>query len=980
MENAHTRNITGYFRDAVAAQKLQQIEITEESIKTEMAQVAQGRIDATSALELVEKYAHKPARPEEDDFDGPPSLEELRSIPVFMAARVVNIRREGGVQHAAALEDLTCVYYLPAILYEDGILRPDSMEVPWFPREYLHPILDNVLAVGHVKNVDGFIASHIKEVHDMRENADWTAYYQLAKDFWQAVNGSEMDGDVLLNHLDENQPLQLDGFVYIIPDNTVSATHHIKKLYEYALTEEKPANLLYQKLVELQSAKPEALAVGELAAMEAHRGQMGDAYPLSASQREAMNHFGGLQAGQILAVNGPPGTGKTTLLQSVVANLMVERALRKADAPIIVASSTNNQAVTNIIESFASIDGAHHFRGLDEHWIPRKRSFATYFPSRKKAEEARKKGYQITSQRMDYSVAEWEEESHLEEATGGMLSRCATLFGGEFSDLHACEGQLHTALHTLDKTRYAMLVLAGSLPFPIQLKARNTLTALEEVQAELLQLQERDQQYRTRLAEWQKCFKQLLLYRIFKFIPSVRKRLEGKINNFRSLEETALTAPNLCFADIEAYYGILLEDNRQRYDGYKSAIEILRHAETLLFLDIDPLLTSEGQTLSLMPEALDRLFDTTLRYYAFWLAVHYFECRWLAGECKTKPEELFKSTIPVLHDKYKRLCMLTPCLVMTFYMLPSFFCTYSDKYLYDFIDLLIVDEAGQVSPEIGAASFLLAKKALVVGDVHQIEPVWNISRGLDISLASDRGVIPADQFADFEKSGLHTSGASLMKAACKASHQEKFGEKGLLLTEHRRCYDEIICYCNELVYGGNLEPLRGNAQADKKYPFPDAFPLAHIQIDTAHSEKRGTSRYNTAEAAAILRWIATHFSGLQQAYPGEGAETLLGVITPFKAQADAIRRQLKNHPDARLLQAVSVGTVHTFQGGERRVILFSSVYGAEDGCAFLDAKKNLMNVALSRAKDRFIVFGDSNCLSHNTKQPSGLLRKHLRAN
>ena len=64
--------------------------------------------------------------------------------------------------------------------------------------------------------------------------------------------------------------------------------------------------------------------------------------------------------------------------------------------------------------------------------------------------------------------------------------------------------------------------------------------------------------------------------------------------------------------------------------------------------------------------------------------------------------------------------MVTPCLVMTFYMLPKQFVAYNGEksvYLYHLIDLLIVDEAGQVSPEIAAGAFSLAKKALVVGDV-----------------------------------------------------------------------------------------------------------------------------------------------------------------------------------------------------------------------------------------------------------------------
>ncbi|WP_249183085.1 AAA domain-containing protein, partial [Anaerostipes sp. Marseille-Q3525] len=90
--------------------------------------------------------------------------------------------------------------------------------------------------------------------------------------------------------------------------------------------------------------------------MKYHSGQMGGEYPLSPSQREAISCFSEIKNGEVLAVNGPPGTGKTTLLQSIVANMYVNAALKKDKAPVIVATSTNNQAVTNIIDSFGSIN------------------------------------------------------------------------------------------------------------------------------------------------------------------------------------------------------------------------------------------------------------------------------------------------------------------------------------------------------------------------------------------------------------------------------------------------------------------------------------------------------------------------------------------------------------------------------------------------------------------------------------------------
>lgn len=55
----------------------------------------------------------------------------------------------------------------------------------------------------------------------------------------------------------------------------------------------------------------------------------------------------------------------------------------------------------------------------------------------------------------------------------------------------------------------------------------------------------------------------------------------------------------------------------------------------------------------------------------------------------------------------------------------------------------------------------------------------------------------------------------------------------------------------------------------------------------------------------------------------------------------------------------------------------STTYGSEDGCFFIDCNKNIMNVAVSRAEDSFLVFGDTRCLKDDKNSPSGLLKKSI---
>ncbi|MCP4135616.1 MAG: ATP-binding domain-containing protein, partial [bacterium] len=68
------------------------------------------------------------------------------------------------------------------------------------------------------------------------------------------------------------------------------------------------------------------------------------------------------------------------------------------------------------------------------------------------------------------------------------------------------------------------------------------------------------------------------------------------------------------------------------------------------------------------------------------------------------------------------------------------------------------------------------------------------------------------------------------------------------------------------------------------------------------------------------------------------------------------------------------GTVHRFQGGEKRIVLFSHVI-AKGEPRFLNSRVNLLNVAVSRAQKHFIFIGSLEALSRGTY--TSLLKKHL---
>lgn len=117
-----------------------------------------------------------------------------------------------------------------------------------------------------------------------------------------------------------NERIKVDGKYYLFEDSLVSASFHILQIYNHLLKD--GGNKLYHKLMNGKTEPSRQLIkTTDIKKMKLHVGQMGGSFPLSEFQREALNHFSEIQEGDVLAVSGPPGTGKTTFLQSIVANM-----------------------------------------------------------------------------------------------------------------------------------------------------------------------------------------------------------------------------------------------------------------------------------------------------------------------------------------------------------------------------------------------------------------------------------------------------------------------------------------------------------------------------------------------------------------------------------------------------------------------------------------------------------------------------------
>lgn len=630
------KSATNYFRKALLAAQYPVIEYKDKVFETiTWSEISKGCLTPENAKRFWDDVAVK----EEDN--------EKPKKSVVIALKTVLTEYEDGGTVNNDLEDLTSVFFLPAYLLQSGVLCvPDNQE-PWIPREVLAPMVESLFVIGHASEFDDFL----ERTTDRRVQIEtWEAYLSYAIELYENVTKIKFFEDPF-----EKYKIRFDNKFYVFEYQKIDSVMNLLKAYNALQYDEEPR--LYTKITQC-SIEPSRKIQSSIKRekMIGHVGQMGGEYPLSPSQRESISCFQEIEDGEVLAVNGPPGTGKTTLLQSIVADMYVKTALKREKAPIIVATSTNNQAVTNIIESFGKINPIG-IKNLEKRWVTGVHSFAVYFPSKGKEAEAKRNNYQYTN-------------------------------------------------------------VAGE-------------AFVEEVES---------------------------------------------------------------------------EDNRKNSQ---------------------------------------QVFDEAF--------IEYFGYKWNS----------LSEAVERIHEKYG---------------------------------------------------------------------------------------------------------------------------KGLFLSEHRRCYNEIIQYCNELVYGGNLEPLRGSFQKDDSNVISDLLlPMNHVQVDTTYSQRVGTSRQNKNEAEAIVEWIAENFPVILERYQLRAeakqlefnSKLVLGIITPFKSQSTLIKRLInKRLPD--YADDVSVGTVHTFQGAERNIIIFSSVYGNQEGCSFINRNTNLMNVAVSRAKDAFVVVGDAGCLVGGSKSAAGLLKEFCR--
>ena len=328
------KEITQYLKKAVLAQVDRCIDFkNDEFYKISKEEFYNGKIDPNVTLKLFEN--NKSEKDKEKSKEENEAIDE--NLYVIIAVKVIRTIEEGSQKKNEETDDLTAIYFIPAMLNkEKSILLPsiEDNKLPWFPREFLKPIVEPELAIGDNLIYEKVLSDMIYHIYDI---FSWGDYLKFCIKIYEETTQCSFNEDYIYNINDNKNKILLENNMYIFPDKTINPTYSIKSLYENILNEEKEMPL-YEKFIQLKKEKNEKIHENIVKNRKKHIGQMGGIYGLSDSQREGINNFNNLEEGEILAIKGPPGTGKTTLIQSIVANEYVKRALKEDSPPLIVAS------------------------------------------------------------------------------------------------------------------------------------------------------------------------------------------------------------------------------------------------------------------------------------------------------------------------------------------------------------------------------------------------------------------------------------------------------------------------------------------------------------------------------------------------------------------------------------------------------------------------------------------------------------------
>lgn len=730
-----------------------------------------------------------------------------------------------------------------------------------------------------------------------------------------------------------------------------------------------------------------------------------------------MDDLSGKKQEGLFSVNGPPGTGKTTLLRDIIAAILVQRAhhmiqfdepakaftkleeTKKSEGYVpfiyephasicdggIVVASSNNGAVENIskelplkkeVKGYA--DRLGYFRTVSEgcvdpeHWGLIAAVMGSKKNQRKlidaiwnKSPKARKQTlYQsLRDTQQAPTQAQWQETvTSFRNKLQAVRREKQRLMEGmkeaaQWTDLPRMVEEADR--HVLDELQELEKLIQGKQTFLSETQAGNERQrmALEEARREQEQVlqsrphwlsywisREKRVSYQARLEAVASKIERLTqqvrehdeLLQVHEQHLSVQrtklKQVQGERERYAPLMEVCAELKG-AYTDASFCHKINTREAQENSPWYS---EELKKLESELFVEAMKvnecflLMANQTSDRNISGRNLSGRIETTLdRFFKF----------------LKSGEDLNEQQIRAMWNTF---WLVIPVVSSTFASIQRMFGNLGPGS----IPWLFIDEAGQAVPQAAAGALWRCKRAVVVGDPFQIEPVVTTPDAIIKELGNH---------FDLKWEQMD----STLSVQRMADRVNRYGWTmnddwvGSPLRVHRRCTDPMFSIANEIAYAGMM--YNSTPSASTKLLMETAF------VDVRGNVEAGCRHYVTAQGEVIRKMILDEIDR-QQALPD------LFVISPFSEIPSKLRSELEkplkaavaNLPQQMNDKKVNdwldthIGTVHTFQGKQAEgVILCLGLDSTKEGAAqWAASKPNLLNVALTRAKLRFVAVGD----------------------
>lgn len=760
-------------------------------------------------------------------------------------------------------------------------------------------------------------------------------------------------------------------------------------------------------------------------------------HPLVLLQQAAVNlATSELKGGGILAVNGPPGTGKTTLLRDVVAALVTSRAEAMASfddpmsafpasgqriksgqswinihklSPLIrgyemVIASSNNAAVENVsgeLPGLAAIaadaSGLRYFKPLSDAlvgretwgliaavlgnaanrgaflrtlWSDKEVGIASYLAEASGTpqwiEEKDPTSDALLSRRKPRIIAECDPPASRAQALERWKAARAE-FQKALTRSRAALAKLSEVAQAIDRIPLLRIQLmqAENAAHMAGENERKALAAEDAARASAVvdrarrdEVQARDAVHAAaRPSWWARAF-------------ATSSARSWKVVQQSNLAETAAVSNELVESERRLIYQ--QQQTRQAVDEKRLAeqqVDRLRgelnradalvrqgrsgfgeHVvdEAFLALAHDKLHKAVPWCDAATHRLRDDLFEAAIRVHKAFIdaaaapMLHNLKLatRVLAGWSPPDPEKT-----ALVGDLWSTLFLLVPAVSTTFASVERMFKSVPPEGL----GWLLIDEAGQALPQAAVGALMRTKKAVVVGDPIQIEPIVTLPDSLTQAICRQFGVDP-DRY-NAPDASAQTVADSATAFFTEFHSADGSREVGVPLLVHRRCEAPMFNISNAIAYSN----LMVHEKRPSASPIRDCLgPSAWIDVDGDADEK-----WSPQEGEAVL--------SLLRKLKDRGVRPDLYIVTPFVIVADKLRLALRGSgvleewvDDPFDWTNKRIGTVHTVQGREAEAVIF--VLGApaaqQHGARrWAGGRPNLLNVAVSRAKEALYVVG-----------------------